>query len=240
MIECKPKIKGRWSIIVKIAKYFVILGGIFTLLDGAIWHKMLRYRQEEAIRVALLCTIYIVFLIIKFIHKGKIKFFWKAFPNVFIVIFLYHLFNLSTDILTFLYDPLAGCYVAPNLTKEKIISLKIGDNRDAVIKSLGYPVEIISPYEEAKKIQDRDPGGKWAEYSDEYKKLIKFVYTYKGIFNAGFEFNVYFIDDKMTSVVIKRNFGDYVYRCGKDNCPEIFDQHSFDEFFELSKKSNRQ
>ena len=86
MIECKPKIKGRWSIIVKIAKYFAILGGIFTLLDGAIWHKMLRYRQEEAIRVALLCTIYIVFLIIKFLHKGKINFFWKAFPNIFIVI----------------------------------------------------------------------------------------------------------------------------------------------------------
>ena len=119
------------------------------------------------------------------------------------------------------------------------MSLKTGDNRDAVIKSLGYPIQVISPYEEAKKIQDRDPGKNWAEYSDRYKKLIKFVYTYKGIFNAGFEFNVYFIDDKVTSVVIKRNFGDYVYRCGKDNCPEVIYQHSFDEFFELSKKSNQ-
>lgn len=238
MTECKPETRSWWLKLVKIAKWFAVIGGIFTLLDGAIWHKMLGYEQEDVIKVALLCTIYIVFLIIKFIHKGKIKFFWKAFPNVFIVIFLYHLFTISTAILTFLYDPLAGCYVAPNLTKEKIMSLKTGDNRNAVIKSLGYPIQVISPYEEAKKIQDRDPGKNWAEYSDRYKKLIKSVYTYKGIFNAGFEFNVYFIDDKVTSVVIKRNFGDYVYRCGKDNCPEVIDQHSFDEFFELSKKSN--
>ena len=88
--------------------------------------KLLGYEQEDVIKVALLCTIYIIFLIIKFIHKGKIKFFWKALPNVFIVIFLYHLFTISTAILMFLYDPLAGCYVASNLTKKKIMSLKTG------------------------------------------------------------------------------------------------------------------
>ncbi len=32
------------------------------------------------------------------------------------------------------------------------MSLKTGDNRNAVIKFLGYPIQVISPYEEAKKI----------------------------------------------------------------------------------------
>lgn len=82
MTESKSETRSWWLKLVKIAKWFAVIGGIFTLLDGAIWHKMSHYREEEAIRVALLCTVYIVFLIIKFIHNGKIKFFWKAFPNI--------------------------------------------------------------------------------------------------------------------------------------------------------------
>lgn len=86
MTECKPETRSWWLKLVKIAKWFAVIGGIFTLLDGAIWHKMSHYR-EEVIAVALLCAIYIVFSIIKFIHKCKIKFFWKVFPNIFIIIF---------------------------------------------------------------------------------------------------------------------------------------------------------
>ena len=228
MTECKPETRSWWLKLVKIAKWFAVIGGIFTLLDGAIWHKMLRYREEETIRVALLCTVYIVFLIIKFIHNGKIKFFLKAFPNVFIVIFLYHLFTISTTILTFLYDPLAGSYVAPNLTKEKIMSMKRGDDIDSVIKSLGLPVEMSFPNRKVEGIKNTDPE----------KKILRFTYTFRGRFYQGFQFYVHFIDDKMTSAIIKRDSGNYVYGCGQDSCPKIFDQHSFDEFFELSKKSN--
>ena len=190
---------------------------------------MSHYREEEAIRVALLCTVYIVFLIIKFIHNGKIKFFCKAFPNIFIVIFLYDLFTISTAILTFLYYPLAGSYVAPNLTKEKIMSLKRGDDIDSVIKSLGLPVEMSFPNREVEAIKNTDPE----------KKLLRFTYAFRGRFYQGFQFYVHFMDDKVTSAIIKRDSGNYVYGCGQYSCPKIFDQHSFDEFFELSKKSNQ-
>ena len=81
----------------------------------------------------------------------------KVFPNVFIVVFLYHLFNLSTDILTFLYNPLAESYVTPNLTKEKIMSLKRGDDIDSVINSLGLPVEMSFPNREVERIKNTDP-----------------------------------------------------------------------------------
>ena len=63
MTECKPETRSWWLKLVKIAKWFAVIGGIFTLLDGAIWHKMSHYREEEAIRVVLLCTVYIVFLL---------------------------------------------------------------------------------------------------------------------------------------------------------------------------------
>lgn len=109
------------------------------------------------------------------------------------------------------------------------MSMKRGDDIDSVIKSLGLPVEMSFPNREVEGIKNTDPE----------KKLLRFTYAFRGRFYQGFQFYVHFINDKMTSAIIKRDSGNYVYRCGKDNCPEFFDQHSFDEFFELSKKSNQ-
>ena len=134
------KNKRRWSIIVKVAKYFAILGGIFTLLDGLIWYKTLRLNRFDIISLIIISTIYIVLTIVKL--KNRIKNFWKIVPNLFIIIFIYHWLVVCIYIIMYFSGPFERNYVAPNITKEKILSLKIGDDKKTIIKSFGYPGDV--------------------------------------------------------------------------------------------------
>ena len=57
----------------------------------------------------------------------------------------------------YIYDPFIGSYVAPGITQKKILSMKIGDDKNHVIKLLGKPVEITYPYKGNKSIENGDP-----------------------------------------------------------------------------------
>lgn len=225
MIECKQKNKRRWSIIVKVAKYFAILGGIFTLLDGLIWYKTLRLTRFDVTALIIIITIYVILAIVKL--KNRIKDFWKIFPNIFIIIFIYPWLVVCIYNAMYIYDPFIGSYVAPGITQKKILSMKIGDDKNHVIKLLEKPVEITYPYKGNKSIENGDPD----------KAVEKFIYAFRGIFYEGFDFNIFFIDDKLSKVVIKRDSGDMVYVCSRKYCPKIFNQLWLDELCELSRKS---
>ena len=74
--------------------------------------------------------------------------------------------------------PFERNYVAPNITKEKILSLKVGDDKKTIIKSFGYPGDVEFPNRNISEKLD-------AKYDE------MFIYASKGLF-GGFKFHIVF------------------------------------------------
>lgn len=118
--------------------------------------------------------------------------------------------------------PFERNYVAPNITKEKILSLKVGDDKKTIIKSFGYPGDVEFPNRNISEKLD-------AKYDE------MFIYASKGLF-GGFKFHIVFRGDKLIRAHIKLD-GEDVYECQGSKCPGVFDQQRLDELCELSRKS---
>ena len=88
-----------------------------------------------------------------------------------------------------------GSRVAENVTKEKILSLKLGMNKEEIIKILGNPIK--TDYN----------NGNWL------------IYATPGIHGLGFEINIGISNNKLSCIHIEKN-DFWIYVCCQDDRSE--------------------
>ncbi len=143
------------------------------------------------------------------VNRKSIKVFFLKLIKTGIFLFLFIFFWYAISILLLLY-PL-GAEISSNLTKEKILSLKIGMSPSEIKKIMGEPLGL----------QEEGDSDYW-------------TYASTGFLGAGFEMFIVIKDNKLYRIHIEENdLG--VYQC-KANCCRIFNLKALEKMVSLSKK----
>ena len=118
-----------------------------------------------------------------------------------------------------LYPPL-GSNFAKGMTKEKILSLKLGMSKNEVIAIMGKPVGNLT----FKSLENKND------------TVCKLVYSTPGIFDSWFEFSISLTNDKLDYIHIERyDYG--VYICHERGCT-VYNPEALDELASYSTKYN--
>lgn len=133
-----------------------------------------------------------------------------------IIVSIFVLFTLliSLFVIAIVIDPTAGSKVAHNLTKEKILSLKLGMDINEVINTLGKP--ISENYTRAKV------------YYISYART-----TFTG---SGFEFNIFFDDNDKLKIIHIEHDDNIVYTCDEKECPGYINPDVIDKLISFSSE----
>ena len=175
--------------------------------------------------------VFFFFILILYFFIGKIKIV-KIIRKLFVSIFILYGLFLAFIYITFNYYPIIGSRVAPYITKEKILLLKVGMDKDEAISILGEPIlteiahfgllsNLLGYFIKAEDIRDgyivyADPG------------------LYEEIGETS-EFTLEIRNNRLVAIIIER--GDYgVFVCYKDRCPGIINLEALEELCLLSNK----
>ncbi len=119
--------------------------------------------------------------------------------GIFLLIFLWYLVSAL-----FFYFPI-GEKVASGITKEKIMSLKIGMNRSDVIDILGAPIS-----------------------TENSSSGVFLIYATPGLLGAGIEINLKINGNRLSGIYIEESdLG--IYLCDRNKCPGIIQPEKFDK-----------
>lgn len=153
---------------------------------------------------------------IKIKDRERRKYTFGIFAVLFFSIFFYIFSSLFLYIQAPDYFTTLGVgEVAPGITKAKILSLKIGMDKDTVIDLLGDPI-----------------------YTTEGNDLI-YATSGLGLFDMGFEISLDFSsDNKLIYVQIKRDDRG-VYSCSQDICGTAKGFKNLEKLFSLSAKQEK-
>jgi len=151
------------------------------------------------------------------------------FCGVFLLVCLWLILRLFSTAVTY-FPSLGGDRIASGITKEKILSLKIGMNKDTVINVLGTPIET----EPRGTI---DASGNWHSLGVDltYATPGLLGTGLFGVFGVGFKIYIGLIDNKLSFVHIKRGDTD-IYYCDKDRCPGVINSKDFEKLLLLSSQ----
>lgn len=146
--------------------------------------------------------------------EGIIKKLIIIFSVLFILVFLVGLVGVGLFIASHHFPILAGGKIAPGITKAKILSLKLGMDKEDVIMILGNPIKIIE-----------------TDNSDNFTLL----YATSGFLDQGFEINLYILGNKLYRTWIKLG-GAGVYFCDPEMCIGVNNPSDFEKLVSLSPK----
>lgn len=221
MTANEEKPKSRLSKIFTAVKRLAIICGSIIVIHCSMHSQLFR----------IIIGVFGVFILTLYFFLGKIKIISLIKRLLISVFILYNLFLLFIFISMNYYAKI-GSRIAPNLTKEKILSLKLGMDKDEVITILGNP------------IQTDDGRLNLLSYlsgyfiKSEYIRDGYIIYADPGLFEeigGTFEFTLGISNNKLSSINIER--GDYgIYVCYKDHCPGIINLEALEELCSLSHR----
>ncbi len=150
----------------------------------------------------------------------KIKEPFEFISTMFSFIIIIALTPILFFVITLLYYPTIGERISSGITKEKILALNLGMNKESVIKIMGKPIKAIGRNDKAC-------------YDD--RKFCSLAYATSGLHGFGFAIYLNFIGNKLDEVYVKRN--DFtVYLCSTQYCPGIVGKDDFEELILRSLK----
>lgn len=126
-------------------------------------------------------------------------------------------------IVTILYFPAIGSEISPGITKEKVLELKLGMDKEAVINIMGTPIEIV----------DKDNSG-----CDHDGNGCSLIYARPGLYRTEFEFYLNIINNKLVGIHVERD-DLFVYSCFKNDCPGIIRTEDFEELTSYSLNQSK-
>lgn len=195
----KHTTQNHWpSNITKLYIFVIIAGGMFLFTDI---FTHLSFIRNVFYVVGVLCII--TLLVLSRIDEDNS---FKLIIKIFIYLFTICSFCVILLFFSLKYSPMIGSRVAENVTKEKILSLKLGMNKEEIIKILGNPIK--TDYN----------NGNWL------------IYATPGIHGLGFEINIGISNNKLSCIHIEKN-DFWIYVCCQNECPGIVNKSAFEELF---------
>ena len=206
----KSRLLSIFRVIKWCTKWGATAGGIFSLIYILNNFVFIEY---SVINPLFVLGIIFTFFVMLAPRSWQIKFI-KIFQNIFIIIFILCISLYIFIFAIIIYFPDMGSSVAKNITKEKILSLKIGMDIQDIEKIFGQPI---------------------FDENDDYSGH-KLFYAISGIAEGGFEFYLHFdYSNKLDCIHISKD-GDGVYQCYHQFCYGIINNNAFEEFISLSIK----
>ena len=219
----------RFAIITAVKRFAIICGSLIT----GIYLLIIHYSIYSLLFWLITGAIFLFVLIASpFLAKGKVL---KLIKKLFISIITIMNMLIIFTIISYIYYPKIGIWIAPGLTKEKILSLKLGMDKDEVINILGEPIQTFYDGRNLRNLLSYLSG---YFIKSEHIRNGHLVYADPGLFEeiAGtFEFALGISNNKLSSIVIER--GDYgIYVCYKNGCPGMINLEALEELCLLSHK----
>ena len=148
------------------------------------------------------------------------------FPKVFLFFFLLYFSGPVVQTTFYSFPTLGGGKIARGITKEKILSLKPGMDKDMAISILGEPIRTDRPFVRYPNGERRYPFG------DDHS----LIYATPGFLGAGFEMFLYINDNKLSVIKIVRN-RELIYLYSQNfKHPNSISREDLEKLFSLSSK----
>jgi len=191
-------------------KWAMAIAGVAIIIyQATFWPAV----KEKFIAAAFGVLVLIIFLILKWKMAVELT------KRVFITVFLVYVLCFIFFIIHIVYFPWLGSDVVSGITQEKLLSIKLGMDKNEVLDILGPDL-----YCDINRLNYL--------YNNNISSS-PFVYATPGPLRTGFEFVINISDNKLINMYIQLS-DDPIYECGPKSCPGVIDKKAIDSLCLLS------